>query len=177
MSTQDRLTLKANLLIDNKPLGLDLTNFDVSKIYNELEDVTELKDRIIRFGKIFTQSEGLKQFTAPFFMANNNRIHEFKYAIIYQELIQILTFVEFFNPLKNIFKSNTELNKLAIAFSTIRMNKIRNSIAHYDWVMDGDNINFLDEKFSYSVKYVEVSMLASLFSLIGLFLVNDVTNL
>ncbi|NMP80046.1 hypothetical protein HHE92_09560 [Pseudoalteromonas arctica] len=177
MNIQQKLFSKANELINVKPLGIDLTELDISQIYYEKENSPELRERITRFGRILEQSEGLKQLTSDYYREHDEKIHAFKDAIIYQELIQILTFVEFFNPLKEKFESGTELEKIAIAFSSLRMNKIRNSIAHYDWTIEGQNIKFLDRKFSYSVPYIEVSLLASLFSMIGLYLVKDVAEI
>lgn len=177
MSIKSDLLGKHKALSLERPFGLDFSNINVEAIFSEAKKSERMQSRINRFGKIFQQLEGLKQFNAPYLSSNNSMLQSFRDAIVYNELIQIQVFVEFFNSIKSDFDYNTEIGKLTKIFTNQRMNKIRNSIAHFDWEISNENIEFRDNNFSRNIQYREVSVLSSLFSMIGIFLSTDINQL
>lgn len=100
MSDTEKLLQKFQLLAAKKPLGIDMTIIDPSMLYSETQKNDQLKTKLTRFGQIFKELEGLKQFVAPYYKSNSDKIHSFRDAIFYNELVQIQVFFEFIKDIQ-----------------------------------------------------------------------------
>lgn len=59
----------------------------------------------------------------------------------------------------------------------LKLNKIRNSIAHFDWTLNNGAIIFRDKNFKISVNYFEISEFCSLISMIAIFMTNNINKI
>lgn len=165
------------MLSERKPLGVDLCNIDPVGLYNETQKNDALKQRLTRFGQIFRSLEGLKQFVVPYYNLNIEKIHAFKDAIFYNELVQIQVFSEFINHLNNQTQDLPNINKILQSRNNQRLNKIRNSIAHFDWTFNDGKITFKDNNYERTEEYYEISEFSSLISIIAIFMTNNIEHI
>jgi len=177
MSNKERIVEKYIQLASKKPLGIELENIDPVELFNETQNAISLKDKLNRFGQIFKGLEGLKQFVTPYYNSNKDKLYSFRDAIFYNEMVQIQVFFEFIKDLK-VDSSKSPLLYLIIENkNNQRLNKIRNSIAHFDWKLKGDKIEFKDNNYSREENYYDISEFCSLISLIAIFMTNDINQI
>ncbi|MDK2910525.1 MAG: hypothetical protein PWR20_2093 [Bacteroidales bacterium] len=177
MSDTEKLLQKFQLLAAKKPLGIDMTIIDPSMLYSETQKNDQLKTKLTRFGQIFKELEGLKQFVAPYYKSNSDKIHSFRDAIFYNELVQIQVFFEFIKDIQTDPTTSPNLYHIFQKKTDLKLNKIRNSIAHFDWTLNNGAIIFRDKNFKISVNYFEISEFCSLISMIAIFMTNNINKI
>lgn len=177
MTNKESVLQKFNLLAEKKPLGIDLSQIDPVKLYTEVQKDNLLKVKLTRFGQIFSGLEGLKQFVIPYYNSNSDKIYSFRYAIFYNELVQIQVFYEFIKDIETDNSSSPNLHNIFQSKNNQRLNKIRNSIAHFDWTLNNGKITFKDNNFIREVEYYEISEFCSLLSMIGIFMTNNIEQI
>jgi len=177
VSNKINITNKYEMLSNEKPMGIDLTDINPIKLFDEVQSNTALSVKLNRFGQIFRSLEGLKQFNVPFYNENAEKLLSFRDAVFYNELVQIQVFFEF---IKGIDTPNEEfpyLKKIIENKNNVRLNKIRNAISHFDWIFENGNIIFRDKNFEKRVSYREVSSFSSLVSIIAVFMTNNIDKI
>ncbi len=177
MTNKESVLQKFNLLAEKKPLGIDLTQINPVKLYTEVQNDDQLKGKLTRFGQIFSGLEGLKQFNIPYYNSNSDKIYSFRDAIFYNELVQILVFFEFIRDIEIVSSSSPNLQSIFQSKTNQRLNKIRNSIAHFDWTLNNGKITFKDNNFKREEEYYEISEFCSLLSMIGIFMTNNIEQI
>jgi len=177
MTNKERIIEKYKQLSSKKPLGIKLENIDPIELFKETQSEDSLKDRLNRFGQIFKGLEGLKQFVVPYYNLNTDKLLSFRDAIFYNELVQIQVFFEFIKDINVDNSKSPILNRITRNKTNQRLNRIRNSIAHFDWKLEGDKIEFRDKNFSRVENYYDISEFCSLISLIAIFMTNDINQI
>jgi hypothetical protein len=176
-TNKERIIEKYKMLSEKQPLGVDLKNIDPIGLYNESQNDNILKHRLTRFGQIFRSLEGLKQFVVPYYNSHSDKIHSFRDAIFYNELVQIQVFFEFINNIQTDSSISPNLNRIVQNKNNQRLNKIRNSIAHFDWTLNNGKIAFKDNNYEREEDYFEISEFCSLLSMIAIFMTNDINTI
>lgn len=177
MTIKDQLINKYRMLSEKQPLGVDLKNIDLVELYNETQNDNLLKSRQNRFGQIFRSLEGLKQFVVPYYISHSDKIHSFSDAIFYIELVHIQVFFEFINNIQADFSNSPNLSRIVQNTNNLRLNKIRNSIAHFDWILNNKKIIFKDDNYERTEDYTEISEFCSLLYMIAIFMTNDINKI
>ncbi len=167
---------KYQTLSNSKPMGIDLTEINHAKLFKEVQNNSKLKNKLERFGKIFKELEALKQLNASFYENNYKKILVVKNAIFYNELIQIQVFFEFIKKIDVPNKGFPNLEKIIKNRDNMKLNKIRNAISHFDWILKGEDIIFKGNNFEKKVSYKEVSEFCSLISIIAVFMTEDIQD-
>ncbi len=177
MKLKENLLQKFQMLAAKKPLGVDMTSIDPYQLYDETQKNINLTAKFTRFGKIFKQLEGLKQFVVPYYISNSDKIHSFREVIFYNELVQIQVFFEFIKNIQIDSSTSPNLYLILQNKTNLKLNKIRNSIAHFDWTLNNGDIIFRDNNFEKSVGYLEISVFCSLIGMIAIFMTNDINKI
>ncbi|MCK9224007.1 MAG: hypothetical protein M0R46_08150 [Candidatus Muirbacterium halophilum] len=166
----EKLKEKFLKIVKEKPLGIDISSIKLEDLKDEIKKNPDYKDKLLKFSEIFKQMEGHKQWISQFYVEKKDEIHFFKESIFYNELVQIQIFFEFINHL-NVEENNCpNLYQIISIRNQLRLNKIRNSIAHFDWSIKGDKITFHDNNFEQSFNYIEVSEFSSMIGIIAIYL-------
>ncbi|WP_203296801.1 hypothetical protein [Luteirhabdus pelagi] len=177
MTNKESILQKFNMLALKKPLGIDVIDINPIELYNETQNDESLKEKLNQFGQIFSGLEGLKQFVVPYYNSNSNKIHTFRDAIFYNELVQVQVFFEFIKDIQIDSSSSPNLNNIFQNKTNQRLNKIRNAIAHFDWKLNEGKIIFKDKNFERKEDYSEISEFCSLLSIIGIFMTNNINKI
>jgi len=167
----EKIKKKFKTIIVKKPLGIEFPDINLDELNNEFLKMDIHTQQISRFGNIFLELEGHKQWISQFYANNTDKIHVFKNAIFYNELIQIQVFFEFINSINVSEESYPNFYKIINLKNNLRLNKIRNSIAHFDWGIDNQKIKFKDNNFNIVYDYSQVSDFCSLLSILGFFII------
>lgn len=168
---------KFKMLSKDKPMGINLTSIDPIKLFNEVQCNELFKNKLNRFGQIFRSLEGLKQFNVPFYNDNIKELLSFRDAVFYNELVQIQVFYEFIKEIKILDEEFPNLKCIVENKNNIRLNKIRNSISHFDWEFINESIIFKDNNFKEKIPYIEVSKFCSLISTVAIFMTNNINEI
>jgi hypothetical protein len=95
---------------------------------------------------------------------------------VYNELVQIQVFIEFIKDIQEGDITTPNLTKVLGNRSTQRLNKIRNAIAHFDWTLNGDKVNFKDKNYEREESCLEISEFCSLLAMIAIFMTTNINN-